>query len=86
MPLTTRNARASVLLLGLPFGRVFADPDGLVAQADRQQAALSYAGLLAGASVVSTALMMHMATTRLTRQHLVEPRLTRWHLLNEEWL
>lgn len=48
MALTTRNARASVLLLALPFGRVFPNPDGLVGQADRQQAALSYAGLLAG--------------------------------------
>jgi hypothetical protein len=37
-------------------GRVFADPDGIIEQADRQQAAYMYAGILAGVLVTRYAL------------------------------
>lgn len=46
--MNTRNKRASAILVGLGFGRVFPNPDGAItAQADRQQAGLSYAGIVA---------------------------------------
>lgn len=50
MAIDTRNRRASCLLFDLPFANVWPDADGsLAAQADRQQMAWKYPGILAGA-------------------------------------
>lgn len=49
MAVDTRNKRASCLGIGGPVALVETDPDGTVAQADRQQAAYSYAGIAASA-------------------------------------
>jgi len=47
MAITTRNRRASCLVLALPFGRVWPSPDGSLAnQADRQHCAHLYAAVL----------------------------------------
>jgi hypothetical protein len=47
MPVNTRNERAAAINLLLGFGRVLPDPDaGAEDQADRQQTALSYPGIL----------------------------------------
>ena len=48
----TRDKRAAALVLALAIGRVFPNPDGALAQADRQQAGLSYPGILVSAAVV----------------------------------
>ena len=46
MALSTRNKRASAILVGLPFGRVYPHPDASITSlADRQQMCLSYAGV-----------------------------------------
>lgn len=50
MAVDTRNKRSSVLGIGLAAALVFPDPDGALAQADRQQAAYTYAGIDTSAS------------------------------------
>lgn len=50
--MNTRNKRASALGIGLAALVVLPVPDGTIAQADRQQAAYSYAGISAQALVV----------------------------------
>lgn len=53
MAIDTRNRRASCLAFALAIFRVFPNPDGsLAAQEDRQHAAYSYPGILAGEAVV----------------------------------
>lgn len=47
--LDTRNKRASAIGIDRPSPRVLANPDGSIAQADRQQLAYKYAGILATA-------------------------------------
>ena len=49
MALDTADKRASALNVGLGLGRAFWSPDNSMSQADRQHAALSYRGILAGA-------------------------------------
>jgi hypothetical protein len=49
MALDSRNKRGSALGIGLAALVVLPAPDGAIAQADRQQAAYSYAGIAAGA-------------------------------------
>lgn len=49
MALDTRDRRASALFWNRGIGRVYPNPDGAIAsQADRQQIALVYRGILAG--------------------------------------
>ena len=45
MALDTRNKRASAVGLALAWRMVLPHPDGTIATADRQQAALCYAGI-----------------------------------------
>jgi hypothetical protein len=54
MALDTADKRASAINIGLPFGRVFATPDGAFDQGDRQQMAMSYRGILATAEPEDT--------------------------------
>lgn len=49
MALDTRNKRASAVGLALAWRMVLPHPDGTIATADRQQAALCYAGIDADA-------------------------------------
>ena len=46
--LDTREKRASGVHVGVPWRGVLPLPDGTVSQADRQQVATFYAGILAG--------------------------------------
>lgn len=66
MAIDTRNKRASCLLLGMPFGRVYPNPDASLAnQADRQHENRLYAVALA---VVVISLFPGLTTSiRLTR-------------------
>lgn len=65
--LDSRNKRASALLLGLGFGRVWPNPDGdLTTQSKRQHMALSYAGIL-GAAVIQFIHGTRMALTGIGR-------------------
>lgn len=47
--LDTRNKRGSALGIDMPTLRIYSNPDSTIGQADRQQAALKYAGILAAA-------------------------------------
>ncbi|MCC6196785.1 MAG: hypothetical protein IT518_20215 [Burkholderiales bacterium] len=47
MAIDTRNERAGALAIGLPFARVFDNPDSGFGQGDRQQSALVFPGILA---------------------------------------
>ena len=47
----SRNKRASAICVGLALAAIFPNPDGTIAQADRQQASYCYAGILATATV-----------------------------------
>ncbi len=49
MAVDTRNKRASVIALALPFTILGGNPDGTIDQADRQQTAWVYSGILARA-------------------------------------
>ena len=51
MAIDTRNERASALLFSFPASRVLPDPNGGIDQADRQQVAVSYCGILASGGV-----------------------------------
>jgi len=51
MPVDTRDKRAAVLGYALPI-TIYPNPDGALGQADRQQTAFLYPGILAGAPVV----------------------------------
>ena len=51
--LDTRNKRASAINFNFPWSHVYPNPDGTINQADRQQTAYSYPGILAAG--VSTA-------------------------------
>ena len=46
MAVDTRNERASILGIALPFGFPLPNPDGTIDQGDRQHTALSYPGIL----------------------------------------
>jgi len=50
MAIDTRNERAGALSFTLPFARVFDNPDNAFGQADRQQSALSFPGILANST------------------------------------
>lgn len=52
MALDTRNKRASAIGIDSPWLRVWPNPDGAFDQADRQQIAGKYSGILAGTAVV----------------------------------
>lgn len=52
MAIDTRNKRGSVLGIDLSFLHIWPNPDGALNQADRQQIAFKYSGILAGGSVV----------------------------------
>ena len=52
MAVDTRNKRASAISIGLPWRGLLPEPDGTIDQADRQQVALVYVGILAGEPVV----------------------------------
>lgn len=54
MPIDSRDKRASSLLVGLPFGRVFPVPDGTITEADFEQEAYLYRGIPSGAVVVES--------------------------------
>jgi hypothetical protein len=45
MAVDTRNKRASCVNVALPFGRVFASPDGTLDESDRRQMGGCYAGI-----------------------------------------
>lgn len=66
MALDTREKRSSAISVGLPWrGRLHA-PDGAVNQADRQQAGLMYAGILAAGVVIPVPAGLQIAIARLT--------------------
>lgn len=49
MAIDTRDKRGSAIGFNKPFGAVYPNPDGAItSQADRQQAAYAYRGILAG--------------------------------------
>jgi hypothetical protein len=50
MPVDTREKRAGAVYVGLPWRGQLPLPDGAIAQADRQQVAYMYPGILATAS------------------------------------
>lgn len=52
MAVDTRNKRASCLSLGLPFGRVYPNPDGTIDSNDREQ--MSYVYVLVAATLSIT--------------------------------
>lgn len=63
MAVDTRNERAACLNLTLGFGRVFPNPDvGAEGQADRQQTALSYPGILATTAASIAAFLNDLTT------------------------
>lgn len=47
MPIDTANKRSSAVNVGSPWRGLLPFPDGTIGQADRQHAALHYAGILA---------------------------------------
>ena len=51
----TRNKRASAIGIDFPWQHTYPNPDGTINQADRQQTAYKYSGILASSLVVSTA-------------------------------
>lgn len=51
MAIDTAQKRSSAIGLGQPYIVILPTPDGSVSQADRQDAAFSYSGILAGAAV-----------------------------------
>ena len=53
MAVATRNDRFSLVLLALPFGRVFPNPDGLISDADRPHWVFLYRGI----SLIAATLM-----------------------------
>lgn len=55
MAVNTRNRRASVIGLAVAARLVLPAPDGALVQADRQQTAYSYAGILAQPLVIFVA-------------------------------
>lgn len=62
MAIDTRDKRASCLMLALPFGRVFPNPDGtLAAAADRTHMSYLYRGITA---LTSSLMAMEGATFR----------------------
>ena len=54
MALNTRDNRASAIGIDLNWLRVYHNPDGSFNQADRQQAAFKYAGLLSIINIINT--------------------------------
>jgi len=52
MAVDTRNKRAGAILVGIPWRGMLPLPDGAIDQADRQQTAFFYPGILAGAPVI----------------------------------
>jgi len=54
MAMDTRNERAGAVVVGLPFGGLYPLADSTIDQADRQQSAYMYPGILAGAPVMVT--------------------------------
>lgn len=52
MAIDTRNKRASSLMIGLPFGRVWPLPDGTITEADFEHESYLYSGIQSGAVFV----------------------------------
>jgi hypothetical protein len=59
----TRNKRASIIGYALPMG-VFPNPDGTIDQADRQQIAFLYPGILAAELALASGLVTATITLR----------------------
>lgn len=64
MAVDTRDERAGAILPGLPFRGLLPVADGSVAQADRQQVAFLYPGILATETVVPTGIFTATVTAR----------------------
>lgn len=54
MAVDTKAKRMSSIMVGLPFRRVFPDPDGVIDAPDRQTNAKQYNGISVGSIVAST--------------------------------
>ena len=71
MALDTRNKRASAVGLALAWRLVLPNPDGSLIQADRQQAALCYAGIDADEAIIVEA--RRLTTTAASRSRAATP-------------
>ena len=63
MAIDTRNERASILNYSLPWG-VYPNPDGTLDQADRQQIAALYPGILAQVAALANGFVHSTFTSK----------------------
>lgn len=64
MAIDTRNKRASCIGIDGVYRTVYPDPDGTIDQADRQQSAGKYSGILADPPGGTTLMALERATFR----------------------
>jgi hypothetical protein len=80
MAIDTRSKRSSAVNVGSPWRSLYPAPDGTVAQADRQQIALLYSGILAAAPViVVTPALRHWTITSVTDAYAAVTAVTDTH-------